>query len=79
MGDPIYIDAEQQASLRLPSFTANFRTVREAVEHWRKLEPKDREHTMLVLADQRVYQPGEIPLVRLVGAEKRPGKGWGAN
>jgi hypothetical protein len=65
MPDPILVDGKQEASLRFPNFTTQFRTVAEALEHWRNLKPKDREHAVLILQDQRVYQPFEIALMHL--------------
>lgn len=66
---PIVVDCDGPASLRFPNFTANFLSVKEAVDQWHKLPAKDREHTVLVLHDQRVYQPGEIPRLRVTGTE----------
>jgi hypothetical protein len=47
--DRIVIDPAQRASLRFPGFTATFVTVSEALDRWRKLEPADREHAVLVV------------------------------
>lgn len=68
--DPIIIDCGRPASLRSPNFTTDFLTVQDAVDQCYKLPAKDREHAVLVLHDQRVYQPGEIPRLRLKAAER---------
>lgn len=65
MTDPIYVESNQSASLRLPNSTVAFLTVREALEHWRNLPLNDREHAVLVLENHDAYQPPEIPLVQL--------------
>jgi hypothetical protein len=62
--DPIYVNANKRASLRFPDFSAKFKTVEDAVHHWRKLQPGDREHVVLVLEGGQVYQPSEIGLLR---------------
>lgn len=59
------IKLKQRAFIRLPKFTAEFATVREALEHWHKLEPHDRDHAVLSLADGKVLQPHEVAELKL--------------
>jgi hypothetical protein len=66
MSDIIYLAPKQRASLRLPSFTAKFKTLQEAILHWRKHDPSLREHAVLILDDDRVFQPAEISLINAV-------------
>jgi hypothetical protein len=64
VADPIYIDINQSATLRFQTFTAKFKTVQEAIDHWQRLPYKDSEHVVLVLKSGDIYQPGEIPRLR---------------
>jgi hypothetical protein len=63
----IIINGKQKASIRLPKVTASFDILNDAILHWRRLSPVDREHALLVLdSDQRIFQPSEIELIDLL-------------
>jgi hypothetical protein len=68
------INLQQRASLRLPKLTADFSTVREAVEHWHKLDPYDRDHAVLSLADGTVFQPSEVADLNSRTSAQRPSR-----
>ncbi len=59
------INSNQRASLRLPKFTADFATVRDALDHWHKLEPSDKESAVLSLQDGLVFQPSEVAALKV--------------
>jgi hypothetical protein len=61
----VKINLDQRASLRFPKFDTDFATVREAIEHWHTLEPHERDHAVLSLADGKVFQPSEVANLKL--------------
>jgi hypothetical protein len=61
----IHVDRNQRASLRLPTVTAHFETVREALDLCQHLRREHREQAVLALESGRVYQPFEIELLTL--------------
>ena len=68
-GELVTLDAGQRASLQLPSVTAKFESLREAVKHWHRLGSEDRLSTILVLQTGTIYRPGEIEHLRVEDAD----------
>jgi hypothetical protein len=42
-----------------------FATVRDALDHWHKLEPSDQESAFLSLQDGLVFQPSEVAALKV--------------
>jgi hypothetical protein len=79
MADLIYLNAEQNASLRLPSFTANFRTFGKLLTIGASLNRRTASTRSSFSRTSGYINLAKFPLCAWWGEEKQQGKVCGAN